>query len=385
MSFGMPLPVAQLIDVATGDDKQELSSPAQSHPMAITTEAFANVSLSPPAPKDLYFSEEQEAWILSRHRDVLAALRSADLSQTRPPKTATDPSAKPDREQACIAEANGCVDSEVFTALVNSQTFKRQIEIKESASALLESLPRDRPIDLVSQFIRPWCLASAITLSGVEPAHTERLAQLVKCLSESDAAPHDITLKSRAKEANRELDVFFPRTGASHLKSMFLGIAQTLPCFLASAWAALLLHPCEAKELQKHTSWMLKATEELLRYAGPVHTLFRQAAEGMEICGNKIERGDRLILKLGSANRDPGQFPQPDRLDFRRDVAGHLALSAPPHYCIGASLVRAMTTIANQAFLARYSEPRLSNPVEWSCGTMLICPSSLPVLLGNAP
>ena len=209
------------------------------------------------------------------------------------------------------------------------------------------------------------------------------LADLVSQLSESDAAPHDTTLESRAKQANQELDRFFQRRDTSSHKSMFLGIAQTVPAFLASAWAALLQHPTQWKKLHAHPRWTPRATEELLRYAGPVHTLFRQANKEMDICGAKISSGDRLILRLASANRDPQQFADPDRLDITRNVAGHLALSAGSHYCVGASLVRVITATATEAILGLYSAPKLSRAVEWSSGTMLIWPSSLPVLLGN--
>ncbi|HTU48601.1 MAG TPA: cytochrome P450 [Bryobacteraceae bacterium] len=351
--------------------------------MGITPEPFGNDPLSPPAPQDLYFSEAHQAWILSRHRDVLAALRSTDLAQARRPKASADLSAKPDRETCCIAVANGWIHSEVVTALQATQTFERQTEMNAWASALLERFLKDRPVDLAAQFFGPWCLASAVALTAVDPAHTERLRQLVKYLSEGDRSPHELDVKYRAKEANKELDRYFVRPGGSHAKSMFLGIAQTLPYFLASAWSALLQHPSQVKQLQRHPGWMLKATEELLRYAGPVHTLFRRADRDTDTGGTKIKSGDRLILRLRSANRDPQQFPNPDRLDFTRDVAGHLALSAGPHYCVGASLVRTMTAMATQAILTRYAEPRLSNPVEWCCGTMLIWPSSLQVLLRN--
>jgi cytochrome P450 len=378
-------PRAQSINVASGDDRRELSSSVSINPDGITPGLFAHTPLSPPAPEDLYFGEAQEAWVLSRHRDVLAALRSTHLAQARPPETSADFSAKPDREKCCSAVANGCIHSEVVPALQDSQTSERQIEMSARASALLESLLKDRPVDLAAQFFRPWCLASAVALTGVNPAHTERLGQLVKYLSESDRSPHELDVKHRAKEANKELDRYLVRPGASHAKSMFLGIAQTVPYFLASAWAALLQHPPQVKQLQKHPGWMLKATEELLRYAGPVHTLFRRADRDLDIGGTKIKSSDRLILRLRSANRDPQQFPDPDRLDFTRDVSGHLALSSGSHYCVGASLVRTMSAMATQAILTRYAEPRLSKPVEWCYGTMLIWPSSLPVLLGNAP
>lgn len=340
--------------------------------MVITTEPLANVPLSPPAPKDVYFSDEQQAWVLSRHQDVLAALRSTGLSQARPPAASGKLSSK---------QGSNKVQEDVITGIPSPRSSKWQLEINRAASAILRALPRHRPLDLVADFIRPWCLSSALTLTGVDAAHGQRLAQLVKYLSDSDAAPNELEAKYRAREANEELNRFFPALCG---KSMFVGAAQTVPTFLASAWAALLLHPAKARELQQCPGWIPLATEELLRYAGPVHTLFRQADRAIEISGRKIERGDRLILRLSSANRDPEQFSDPDRLDFTRDVAGHLALSAGSHYCIGASIVRIMTATANRAILNRYLEPQLSSPVEWSCGTMLIWPSALPVLLGNS-
>ncbi len=374
----------QVINVASGDDRQKLSSPISNTSNGIRSEPFTVAPLLPPTPEDLYFNVAQDAWILSRHRDVLAALRCADLSQARPAKTSADLGTNPNREKCGFTVTTGRIHDEVVTALQDTQAFERQIEMNAWASALLEPLPKDRPVDLAAEFFRPWCLALAVALAGVDPAHTERLSQLVKYLSDSDQSPHELDVKYRAKEANEELDRYLVRPGASHTKSMFLGIAQTVPYFLASAWAALLQHPSQVKQLLKHPGWMLKAAEELLRYAGPVHTLFRRADRDMDIGGTEIKSGDRLILRLRSANRDPQQFADPDRLDFTRDIAGHLALSSGSHYCAGASLVRTMTVMATQAILARYAEPRLSKPVEWCCGTMLIWPSSLPVLLGSA-
>jgi cytochrome P450 len=342
--------------------------------MVTTTESFENVPLSPASPEDLYFSKGRHAWIVGRYRDVLTALRSTDLAQTGPPTTLANRRLRPDREK---------MRAEILTAIPSFHSSRWQMEINGFASAQLRLLARSRPVDLVAQFFRPWCLASAVALTGIDPAYNECLANLVSYLCDADAAPHDVDLKSRAKEADQELDRMFQLRSTSFYKSMFLGIAQTLPAFLASAWAALLQHPTQLRQLQKHPGWMPNATEELLRYAGPVHTLFRQANRDMDICGTTIEGGDHLILRLGSANRDPRQFPEPDRLDLTRDIAGHLALSSGSHYCIGGRLVRMMTATATQAILTLYSEPRLSSPVEWSCGTMLIWPSSLPVVLGE--
>lgn len=334
--------------------------------MAVTTQELINVPLSPAAPEDLYFSEGRQAWIASQYRDVLAALRSADLSQCRAPSH---------RETA---------EPIIAPRLQRSPPSKWQLQAKQLASALLRDMPGGRSVDLVSEFIRPWCLASALALTGIDAAHSERLGELVTRLFESDAAPDNLTLKARAREANSQLDCIFQTSSTSSYKSMFLGAAQTVPTFIASAWAALLQHPLQITQLREHPGCMPKAVEELLRYAGPVHTVFRQAQHDVDISGAEIRGGDRLILRLASANRDPRQFHDPERLDITRDVAGHLALSFGPHYCSGALVVRWMTEVSIGAVLAHCSELRLCRPVEWFCGTMLVWPSSLPVVLGSA-
>lgn len=344
--------------------------------MTTNTERFEIAPLAPAAPEDLHFESAHIAWILSRYRDVWTALRSSDLSQDRPSPASTHDS----RVKPALPKKH----SDGPSAFLSFHFDDWQITIKMLASVSLRKLRTDQPVDLVSQFIRPWCLDSALAFTGIEPRHREYLNNLISGLAESDAAPYNANLKTRASVANRELDYFFQGRTTSSSKSMFLGLAQTLPAFLASAWAALLQHPSQVKDLQRHPGWIPRATEELLRYAGPVHTLFRRADRDTEICGTKIERGDRLILRLSSANRDPLQFPEPDRLDLTRNVAGHVALSAGSHYCAGASLVRMTTAVATQVFLERYVAPEITHPVEWSCGTMLIWPSSLPVLLGNA-
>ncbi len=334
--------------------------------MVVTTQELINVPLSPAAPEDLYFSEGRQAWIASQYRDVLAALRSTDLSQCRAPSQ---------RETA---------EPIIAPRLQRSPSSKWQLQARELASALLRDLPSWRRVDLLAEFIRPWCLASALALTGIDAAHSERLGELVTRLFDSDAAPDNLSLKARAREANSQLDCIFQTSNTSSYKSMFLGTAQTVPAFLASAWAALLQHPLQMTQLREHPGLMPKAAEELLRYAGPVHTVFRQAQHDVEIGGAEIRSGDRLILRLASANRDPRQFHDPERLDVRRDVAGHLALSFGAHYCSGALLVRWMTEVAIGAVLAQRSEVRLCRRMEWSCGTMLVWPSSLLVVLGRA-
>jgi cytochrome P450 len=249
------------------------------------------------------------------------------------------------------------------------------------ASEALSQVPFDRPLDLVSTFLQPWCLRSALVLADIPEAHERCLADLMLCLSRRDAQPDDSRAQSDAKKANRELDEFFASRRGLEGKAIFLGMAQTMPAFLASAWCALFENSKEWMKLRTNPHVMTTAIEELLRFAGPVHTLFRQTETDCHLLGREISRGSRLALKVDSANHDSEKFSNPHQLNLTRRAGGHLSLGAGLNSCIGASVVRASTAIATWQLLQQSSLPELSGDVEWSCGTMLLWPSSLPTVL----
>ena len=82
------------------------------------------------------------------------------------------------------------------------------------------------------------------------------------------------------------------------------------------------------------------AVEEILRYESPIQMIARIAAENVEVCGVKIGKGEPVVLILGSANRDPEQFPDADRFDIGRADNRHVAFGHGPHFCIGGALAR---------------------------------------------
>jgi len=335
-------------------------------------ELLENFPLAPAAPAPLYFNTVERAWILSTYDDVRAALRSPFLSQARPPRQGR----LKERTSAQPAKHSGFDSGFELRAAAGWE-----IKTKYDARLLLKDLHDSREIDLVKEFIRPWCLRAALLLTGTGPEHGPYLASLVDDLCESDAQPFDPFLRTRAQEANLQLDAFFHAQATGLLKSLFLGVAQTVPAFLGSAWAALLQNPDQRTELQIHPERMTNAVEEFLRYAGPVHTLFRQANADLDLSGTNIACGDMLLLRVSSANRDPQRFDDANQLTVTRDVRGHLALSGGLHHCRGASIVRVMTAIATQSLLEQPWIPEICDGVGWSCGTMLMWPSSLRVIL----
>jgi cytochrome P450 len=88
-----------------------------------------------------------------------------------------------------------------------------------------------------------------------------------------------------------------------------------------------------------------------------------------------------VILLLAAANRDPGRFAHPDRLDFARGGNGHLAFGKGAHACAGAHLIRLATSSATGALLASTSAIELAGEVGWVGGFAIRAPGALPVII----
>jgi cytochrome P450 len=105
--------------------------------------------------------------------------------------------------------------------------------------------------------------------------------------------------------------------------------------------------------------------EELLRFDSPAQFIARVAREPLDIGGTPIAAGQAVLLMLASANRDPAQFDDPDRLDIRRENAGHLTFGRGKHSCLGGLLVRAQVGAALATLLSKTRGfDRSSGPIE---------------------
>jgi cytochrome P450 len=109
------------------------------------------------------------------------------------------------------------------------------------------------------------------------------------------------------------------------------------------------------QQLRNDRSLVEPVIEETLRFESPVQRLFRTTTRDLEFSGMKMNKGDRVTIFYGAANRDPVEFPNPDEFRLDRDLRNHVAFGMGIHYCLGAPLARAEARIALNAFLDRYS------------------------------
>ena len=149
---------------------------------------------------------------------------------------------------------------------------------------------------------------------------------------------------------------------------------------IGNAVLALLNHPGQLALLQAQPALLPKAIEEVLRYESPSLLVIRAAAAPVEIAGGRLEEGELVYLLLGSANRDPARFPDPDRFDITRGDNKHVSFGAGIHFCLGAPLARLEAEVAFGTLLRRFPHLRLeTDAVEWRTNRALRGLVSLPV------
>jgi len=105
--------------------------------------------------------------------------------------------------------------------------------------------------------------------------------------------------------------------------------------------AALAAHPDQWHRIRTGEVPIRSAIEEILRYDPPLQWFERWVLdEGVELCGIALAPGSRVALVIGSANRDPRRFSDPDRFDVSRTDTAHLSFGGGIHFCLGAPLAR---------------------------------------------
>ena len=344
--------------------------------MEVSTESTAPIPfdpMTPPRPQAPHFDPAQDAWVLSRYPDVWAALRHPHLWPVNG-KRKIQPEVRDDagrlKERAAMLDALSASRLETWRPGLDALTHRA-----------LGSLPADRSIDLLGEFALPWGLDLALLVTGVDPADSSRLSDLGRRVFASTGEDHDPALRADAAAATAELERALKTSPIPMGEPTFVALSQTLPRLLASAWLALVRHPAEFALLRAHPELLPGAIEELLRYAGIVRRVFRRTTADVDLGGVRIADGELAVLMLASANRDPEEFPEPDRLHLARPAAGHVSLGTGRNSCVGAMLIRMAASVATGALAANFAEAAFDNVGGWRIGSGFCFPASVYVTL----
>jgi hypothetical protein len=150
---------------------------------------------------------------------------------------------------------------------------------------------------------------------------------------------------------------------------------------LTSCWHALASHPEAYARLRAQPELMPAGVEEMLRYAGIVRRVYRRSRAAVELGGVVIPQGDLVALMLATANCDPAQFPDPDRLDVTRPVPSHFSLGYGRNSCVGGNPVRMALAVATNVLVTTFRAAKLARQPEWTAGSGFLFPKSLDVTL----
>jgi cytochrome P450 len=110
------------------------------------------------------------------------------------------------------------------------------------------------------------------------------------------------------------------------------GLGNALYCFAK--------YPEQWTILRENPSLIRLAFEEVLRFEAPVQTFFRTTTKAVEIGGVKLGDGEKVLLFLAAANRDPRRWDKPDTFDVRRRATGHMTFGTGIHGCVGQAVAR---------------------------------------------
>jgi cytochrome P450 len=130
---------------------------------------------------------------------------------------------------------------------------------------------------------------------------------------------------------------------------------------IALGTLALAQNPDQYDRVRAEPELVASATEEMLRYASPVWFFRRTAMQAVEIRGQRIEAGDKVVVWFAAANRDPDHYPEPHRFDVTRNPTDQLTFGrGGPHHCLGVHLARLEVRVYLEELIRRVSAIELT-------------------------
>lgn len=149
---------------------------------------------------------------------------------------------------------------------------------------------------------------------------------------------------------------------------------------LSGGLLALMEHPEQLAWLGADLPARLPAArEELLRWTSPVIYMRRTATRDLELAGQKIAEGDKVVMYFGSANRDPAHFERPEVLDLARAANEHIAFGTGPHGCLGQHIARIEIDAMLAEVLTRMTDFELAGEPEWLASNFISGPKAMPL------
>jgi hypothetical protein len=338
------------------------------------------------AEAPVYWNEALGFWALSRHADVLAGFKdwqhftntggiSLEVGELSADSTAVlsilamDPP-RHDRIRALVSKGFTPRRVSDLEPSIRALAVRYLDRMREAGRCdFVADFAGKLPMDVVSEMLgvpesdrdelRGWSdtiLHREEGVRGVPPegiaASGRLLHYFVKVVAERRRRPGD-DLASALLSAELDGEKLSDKDIIGFLYLLIIAGNETTTKLLANAVYWLEKHPAARKEVSERSGLVPQWVEETLRFDNSTQLMARTVTEDFSYQGHAMRRGQKVLLLIGSANRDEAVFPNADVFDIHRDTSGHLSFGRGTHFCLGAALARLEAKVALEEVLRR--------------------------------
>lgn len=271
--------------------------------------------------------------------------------------------------------------------------------IRELSGQLLEQAVRRTEFDLAAELSIPLPMKVIARMIGIPPSDWERFKRwsdsmlklsyarqggeeavqagrefnavtgemneyLTEMIDQRRAKPQE-DLLTRLIEAEMEGERLSQEEILGFFQLLLIGGQETTTNLINNAVLCFLENPDQLALVRNNPELLPSAIEEVLRYRSPLQWVMRTPKHEVEMHGQVIPTGKLLLPMIGSANRDPKHFTEPNRFDVRRTPNPHIAFGHGIHSCLGAALARMEARIALGDFLRLVPNFEMANNEPW--------------------
>lgn len=374
----------------------------------------------------VHWADRTGTFVLSRYDDVAAALADTDLFSSDAMRgvllgfpTGTGTQRLPRADAVGMLVSVDPPDHSALRRIVSRGFTPRRMAqwhdyIDTTVRELLAAAPPGEPFDVIAGLAAPLPVRVIAELVGADPAEADRFRHWADAMTrvmtgsaresglqpeevmamleladdvgrridDRKAAPRDDLLTTLVRAADDDVLTREEAVGFASLL-LFAG-TETTTNLIGNAVAALLAHPGELDQVRADPTRIPAVIEETLRWESPVQYVFRRTTRPHTRHGVDIPADSTVTLLLGAANRDPRRWgDDADKFRPDRDTAGHLGFGFGPHFCLGAALARAETSIALTHLVPLLDADGAASPTAWVDSMQFRGRQALPVTLGT--
>lgn len=353
----------------------------------------------------VFWSEKSKQWILTRYDDVDSCIRNIKFGKKFQPAQRfwLTKILNPKHFPLISASSHFMLrqdppDHTRLRGLVNKAFTPKMIEqlrphIEIISNKLIDQIEKTGEIDLMTHFSFPLPVTVISEMLGVPPEDLHKIKRwstpitfafdlggnfdLGKLLAANKAIGEMIDYLRPIAEDRRKNpkdDLISNLVAAEEEGSkltldellancvlLLLAGHETTVNLIGNGVLALLQHPDQLAMLKDNPALMPQAVDEILRWNSSVQLVRRIVLEDTEIRGKKLKKDDLMVLFVGSANRDPEMFSDPDKFDITRKDSKYLSFGAGIHHCLGWSLAKTEGEIAFATLFKRLPNLKLKN------------------------